>query len=84
MLRGRQDHRAPVRSPAISFSSSAPERFILTRQYLIEALVENIEKALGRLPVMLRLKPTFTAAMLLTVRFSWPALSSECSKKKSR
>jgi len=27
------------------------ERFVLTRQYAIEALVENIEKALGRRPV---------------------------------
>jgi hypothetical protein len=32
-------------------SSQADKRFYLTKQYVIDALIENIQKALGRKPI---------------------------------
>jgi hypothetical protein len=40
-----------VLARVLELQANQQERFVLTRQYAIEALVENIEKALGRRPV---------------------------------
>jgi phage terminase small subunit len=36
----------------LELQAEKQERFVLTRQYLIEAIIENIEKALGRRPTI--------------------------------
>jgi hypothetical protein len=71
----------------LELQANQQERFVLTRQYTIEALVENTEKALGRHPVKIGAdgnEEFVYAAMLLTEHFKCLVLNFRCSFRRAK
>jgi hypothetical protein len=69
-----------IRARVLELQNNAEKRFHLSRQYVIDALIENAEKALGRRPVRLgrvgedgKINEVLSMQALLPMRpFGWP------------